>query len=77
MPPIYHQWFLGDWFRGSEPTTFEKINGAGLWDYCLKNPEFDNLDNGAIASDSQTMKLVIKDLKPIFKSLDSLLDVGG
>ncbi|KAM5588112.1 trans-resveratrol di-O-methyltransferase [Rosa sericea] len=69
--------FLGKWFRGNELTPFETAHGMGLWEYGDKNPEFNSLFNETMASDSGMMNLVIKDCKPIFEGLSSLVDVGG
>ena len=33
---------LGDWFRGSELTPFEKVHGLALWEYCRQNREMMN-----------------------------------
>ena len=77
-PVLVSPWhFLGDWFLGSELTPFERAHGMGLWDYCNQNSEFSNIFNEAMANDSQLMSLVIKDYKPIFEGLGSLVDVGG
>uniref|UniRef100_A0A2N9IC69 O-methyltransferase C-terminal domain-containing protein n=1 Tax=Fagus sylvatica TaxID=28930 RepID=A0A2N9IC69_FAGSY len=77
-PVVVSSWqFLGDWFQGSEVTPFEKAHGMGFWDYCNQSPEYNNIFNEAMASDSKLMSLVVKDYKPIFEGLDSLVDVGG
>jgi len=68
---------LGDWFRGSEPTTFQQAYGMAFWEYNNQNPELNGLFNAAMACDSQMMNLVIRDCKPIFEGLDSMVDVGG
>lgn len=49
----------------------------GFWEYGEGNPEFNSLFNKAMASDSGMMNLVIRDCKPIFDGLSSLVDVGG
>jgi trans-resveratrol di-O-methyltransferase len=77
-PVVVNPWqFLGDWFQGSELTPFEKAHGMGLWDYCNQSPEYNNIFNEGMASDSRLMSLVVKDYKPIFEGLGSLVDVGG
>ena len=77
-PTLVSPWqFLGDWFRGSEVTPFEKAHRKGILDYCNQNPEYNDIFNEAMASDSRLMNLVVKDYKPIFKDLGSLVDVGG
>ena len=51
-----------------------------LWDYADQNPDFNDLFNKAMASDSGKtgmMNLVVKDCKPVFEGLDTLVDVGG
>jgi hypothetical protein len=68
---------LGDWFRGSEPTAFQQAYGMAFWEYNNQNPELNGLFNAAMACDSQMMNLVIRDCKPIFEGLDSMVDVGG
>ncbi|KAK9936454.1 hypothetical protein M0R45_013296 [Rubus argutus] len=77
-PALATPWqYLGNWFRGNELTPFETAHGMGLWEYGDRNPEFNSLFNEAMASDSGMMNLVIKDCKPIFEGLSSLVDVGG
>ncbi|XP_065877196.1 8-hydroxyquercetin 8-O-methyltransferase-like [Euphorbia lathyris] len=68
---------LGDWFVGEEVTVFEKAHGMAFWEYNERNPEFNELFNGAMACDSKMMNLVIRDCKPIFKGVNSMVDVGG
>ena len=68
---------LGDWFRGSEPTAFQQAYGMAFWEYNNQNPELNGLFNAAMACDSQMMNLVIRDCRPIFEGLDSMVDVGG
>uniref|UniRef100_A0A5B6YSF3 Putative trans-resveratrol di-O-methyltransferase n=1 Tax=Davidia involucrata TaxID=16924 RepID=A0A5B6YSF3_DAVIN len=78
QPALVTPWqFLGDWFRGNELTAFETAHGVGIWDYGDQNPEFNNLFNEAMASDSRMLNLVVKDWKEIFGALGSLVDVGG
>jgi trans-aconitate methyltransferase len=48
-----------------------------FWEYNNQNPELNGLFNAAMACDSQMMNLVIRDCKPIFEGLDSMVDVGG
>ncbi|EEF39801.1 probable O-methyltransferase 3 [Ricinus communis] len=68
---------LGDWFRGNELTVFQRAHGMAFWEYNERNPEFNQLFNEAMASDSRMMNLVIRDCKPIFEGVNSLVDVGG
>ncbi|GMY20465.1 trans-resveratrol di-o-methyltransferase [Fagus crenata] len=76
-PVLVSSWqFLGDWFQGSELTPIERAHAMSFWDYC-KSPKYKNIFNEAMASDSRLMSLVVKDYKPIFEGLDSLVDVGG
>ncbi|KAL6198363.1 hypothetical protein ACLB2K_028154 [Fragaria x ananassa] len=77
-PALTTPWqFLGNWFYGNEVTPFETAHGMGFWEYGHKNPGFNSVFNEAMASDSGMMNLVIKDCKPIFEGLSSLVDVGG
>jgi trans-resveratrol di-O-methyltransferase len=79
-PALVTPWqFLGDWLRAGshERTPFEKANGMGLWEYGNQNPEFNDLFNEAMASDSGMMNLVVRDCGPVFEGLDTLIDVGG
>ncbi|KAK4858718.1 hypothetical protein QYF36_020879 [Acer negundo] len=70
---------LAGWFRedGHITTPFESAHGLNFWDYGEQNPEFNTLFSQAMASDSQMANLVVKDCKPIFEGLNSLVDVGG
>ncbi|KAK2642339.1 hypothetical protein Ddye_024102 [Dipteronia dyeriana] len=71
------------WFRedghghGHITTPFESAHGLNFLDYGEQNPEFNTLFGQAMASDSQMANLVVKDCKPIFDGLNSLVDVGG
>ncbi|PON57120.1 O-methyltransferase COMT-type [Trema orientale] len=78
-PAIVAPWhFLEDWFRKEEvQVPFESTHGVTLWDYADKNREFNDLFNEAMASDSGMMNSVVKDCKPVFEGLSSLVDVGG
>jgi trans-resveratrol di-O-methyltransferase len=80
-PVMVSPWhFLGDWLLGSHDdqlTPFEKAHGIGVWNYFNQNPEYSCIFNEAMASDSQLMSFVVKDYKPIFQGLCSLVDVGG
>nr|POF13379.1 trans-resveratrol di-o-methyltransferase [Quercus suber] len=77
-PALVSPWqFLGDWFQGSELTPFEKAHGKCFWDYCNQSPEYNNIFNEGMASDSRLMSLVVKDYQPIFEGLGSLVDIGG
>ncbi|EOY28136.1 hypothetical protein QUC31_012865 [Theobroma cacao] len=77
-PPMMTPWqFLGDWIQGTKQRPFESANGKAFWDYMDQDPEFKNLFHDAMESDSQMMNLVVKDCKPVFEGLSSLIDVGG
>lgn len=78
-PTIISPWhFLENWFRTEEALIpFESAHGVNLWDYVDKNSKLNNLFNEAMASDSGMMNLVVKECKPVFEGLSSLVDVGG
>nr|POF26781.1 trans-resveratrol di-o-methyltransferase [Quercus suber] len=77
-PVFVSPWhFLKSWFRGDKVTPFESAHGMGFWDYADQNPDFNDSFNKAMASDSGMMNLVVKDCKPVFEGLDTLVDVGG
>ncbi|XP_030972926.1 trans-resveratrol di-O-methyltransferase-like [Quercus lobata] len=77
-PVFVSPWhFLESWFRGDKVTPFESAHGMSLWDYADQNPDFNDLFNKAMASDSGMMNLVVKDCKPVFEGLVTLVDVGG
>ncbi|KAF5943833.1 hypothetical protein HYC85_017910 [Camellia sinensis] len=77
-PVMVAPWqFLVDWFRGNEETAFETAHGVGIWEFCDKNPKFNNLFNEGMASDSRMMGLVIRNCEAVFGELNSLVHVGG
>ncbi|GLT29525.1 hypothetical protein SLA2020_043850 [Shorea laevis] len=77
-PALMTPWqFLGDWMKGEKLTAFQSVHGMGFWDYMDQNPESKNFFHEAMASDSQMMNLVVRDCKPVFEGLNSLVDVGG
>nr|GLL28878.1 trans-resveratrol di-O-methyltransferase-like isoform X3 [Ipomoea trifida] len=69
---------LGDWFsRNEESTAFETAHGAPMWELCDTNTRFNNVFNEAMASDSQMMRLIVKDCGQVFEGVSTLVDVGG
>ncbi|XP_019170244.1 PREDICTED: trans-resveratrol di-O-methyltransferase-like isoform X4 [Ipomoea nil] len=69
---------LGDWFsRNEESTAFETAHGAPIWEFCDTNPKFNNVFNEGMASDSQMMRLIVKDCGQVFEGVSTLVDVGG
>ncbi|XP_021294631.1 probable O-methyltransferase 3 [Herrania umbratica] len=77
-PAMMTPWqFLGDWIQGTKQRPFESANGKAFWDYMDQDPEFKNHFHDAMESDSQMMNLVVKDCKPAFEGLSSLIDAGG
>ncbi|KAK8514069.1 hypothetical protein V6N12_008786 [Hibiscus sabdariffa] len=77
-PAMINSWhFLGDWIQGTKERPFETANGKTFWEYMDHEPEFKTLFHDAMESDSQMMNLVVKDCKPVFEGLNSLVDVGG
>ncbi|XWS18452.1 hypothetical protein CRYUN_Cryun32bG0044800 [Craigia yunnanensis] len=77
-PAMMTPWqFLGDWIQGTKLRPFESANGKSFWDYMDQDTEFKNRFHGAMESDSEFMNLVVKDCKPVFEGLSSLVDVGS
>ncbi|KAH0699689.1 hypothetical protein KY284_013904 [Solanum tuberosum] len=78
-PVLVTPWqLLGEWFhKNEEATPFETAHGVPMWDFCAQNPIFDRVFNEGMASDSQMMRLVVKDCREVFEGLNSLVDVGG
>ncbi|CAH1448515.1 unnamed protein product [Lactuca virosa] len=68
---------LGRWFNRNELNAFETAHGTHIWEFADKNPRFNQLFNDAMASNSEMMKLVVKENKELFEGVDSLVDVGG
>ncbi|XP_062083106.1 trans-resveratrol di-O-methyltransferase-like [Humulus lupulus] len=75
--------FLGSWFQqkdaaASTTTPFQLAHeGTSLYEYWGKNTEFGAIFDEGMASDAGLLKVVIKDFKPVFEGLTSLVDVGG
>ncbi|XP_062083692.1 trans-resveratrol di-O-methyltransferase-like [Humulus lupulus] len=72
---------LGSWLQkdaAPSPTTpFQSAcEGMSFYEYWSTNVKVDHF-NEAMASDSGILKVVIKDFKPVFEGIDSLVDVGG
>ncbi|XVF25730.1 hypothetical protein REPUB_Repub13aG0238900 [Reevesia pubescens] len=78
-PVLMTPWqFFADSIQGTKQTRpFEAAHGKAVWDYMDQDPKFKNLFHDAMESDSQMMNLVVKDCKPVFEGLSSLVDVGG
>ncbi|KAL4563263.1 hypothetical protein LXL04_027303 [Taraxacum kok-saghyz] len=79
VDPVYITTFqsLGSWFTKNELNAFETAHGTHIWEFGDKNPRFNKLFNDAMASNSEMMKLVVKENKEIFEGVDTLVDVGG
>ncbi|KAL4382713.1 hypothetical protein HN51_006392 [Arachis hypogaea] len=71
----YH--FLGKWTLEENLTLFEISLGTNLWDFFSKNPSYLSFFNESMASDSQMVKLALKDHSAVFEGLESIVDVGG
>ena len=78
-PALITPWHsLESWFRREEAITpFESAHEMNFWEYGNKNSEFSDLFNEAMVGDSGMMNLVVKDCKPVFEGLSSLVDAGG
>ncbi|XP_016504996.1 trans-resveratrol di-O-methyltransferase-like [Nicotiana tabacum] len=79
-PIVVTPWQLMlEWFhnKNEEATAFETAHGVPMWEFCAQNPRFDKDFNEGTASDSQMMRLVVKDCKEVFEGMNSLVDVGG
>ncbi|MED6161613.1 Isoflavone 7-O-methyltransferase [Stylosanthes scabra] len=71
----YH--FLGKWSFEENLTLAEVSLGTNVWDFLKKNPSYMSLFNESLASDSQMVKLALKDHSDVFEGLESIVDVGG
>ncbi|XP_031131388.1 trans-resveratrol di-O-methyltransferase-like [Ipomoea triloba] len=78
-PVMLAPWMvLGDWFsRNEESSAFETAHGAPMWEFCDTNSRFNNVFNEGMASDSQMMRLIVKDCEQAFEGVRTLVDVGG
>ncbi|KAM0941838.1 putative trans-resveratrol di-O-methyltransferase [Dioscorea sansibarensis] len=69
---------LGPWFKSPKETPFEFHFGKRLWDVVDEKPEFNNMFNEGMASDSVLVgDVVMMTSMDVFKGLKSLVDVGG
>ncbi|MED6159890.1 hypothetical protein PIB30_046419 [Stylosanthes scabra] len=73
---FYH---INKWFYDENRTLFEIALGKPVWEFLDKNPTHMSLFNEAMASDSQMVKLALKDhnINMAFQGLESMVDVGG
>ena len=70
--------FLSGWFRNDDPTPFYTAYGKPYWDYTVQEPDFGNLFNEAMATDSRILaSVLITKFKELFEGLSSLVDVGA
>ncbi|KAL6618940.1 hypothetical protein ACP70R_034079 [Stipagrostis hirtigluma subsp. patula] len=72
---------LSKWFQREElqdQTLFEMTHGQNLWDLADQNPNFGELFNNAMVSDSSfVMDIVVKECSDVFQGISSLVDVAG
>ena len=78
-PVITAPWqFLTGWFQNGDPTPFYTAFGKPFWDYTAQEPEFSNLFNEAMATDSRIIaSVLITKCKELFEGLSSFVDVGA
>ncbi|XP_057753371.1 isoflavone 7-O-methyltransferase-like [Arachis stenosperma] len=69
--------YLSKWFSDENRRLYEITLGKPLWEYLDKNPRLMGLFNDAMASDSQMIKLALKDHHMAFEGLETIVDVGG
>ena len=70
--------FLTGCFQNGDPTPFYTTFGKPFWDYTAQEPEFSNLFNEAMATDSRIIaSVLITKCKELFEGLSSLVDVGA
>lgn len=59
-PVVMSPWhFFGDWLRGNDPTAFETAHGMNFWEFGSHNPDFFNLFNEGMASDTQALMSLV------------------
>uniref|UniRef100_A0A0E0LK97 Uncharacterized protein n=1 Tax=Oryza punctata TaxID=4537 RepID=A0A0E0LK97_ORYPU len=70
---------MAEWLKtGKEETAFEMTHGAGMWRICSHAPEFGQLFNNAMATDSRfIMDMAIHRAGQVFDKITSLVDVAG
>ncbi|XP_015962395.1 isoflavone 7-O-methyltransferase-like [Arachis duranensis] len=68
---------LNKWFYDENRPLYEITLGKPLWEFLDKNPTNLSLFNDAMASDSQMIKLALKDHHMTFERLETIVDVGG
>ncbi|XP_057758059.1 isoflavone 7-O-methyltransferase-like [Arachis stenosperma] len=68
---------LNKWFYDENRPLYEITLGKPLWEFLDKNPTNLSLFNDAMASDSQMIKLALKDHHMAFEGLETIVDVGG
>eukprot|EP01018_Ginkgo_biloba_P039185 Gb_34022 [translate_table: standard] len=56
---------------------FERANGADIWSYASKDPEYNHLFNDAMACNAKMVMKAILSKYDGFTALNSLVDVGG
>nr|XP_025692277.2 isoflavone 7-O-methyltransferase [Arachis hypogaea] len=68
---------LGKWTLEENLTLSEISLGTNLWNFLSKNPSILTSFNESMASDSQMVKLALKDHNAVFEGLESIVDVGS
>jgi hypothetical protein len=78
-----HQWQLAPWHCLGQCVkeggiAFNKAHGCEIWDFALKNPEFNNIFNNGMACTAKIVtRGILAEYKDGFGCLGSLVDVGG
>jgi 2,7,4'-trihydroxyisoflavanone 4'-O-methyltransferase/isoflavone 4'-O-methyltransferase len=66
------------WFKeDKEQTLFECAKGENYWDFLNRDSDTLSMFQDAMAADSRMFKLALKENKPVFEGLESLVDVAG
>ncbi|KAK1395504.1 Orcinol O-methyltransferase [Heracleum sosnowskyi] len=69
---------LSQWFTNKDATSFETAHGKMIWDRAGDDPNFCNIFDSGMASDTYFVSNVItKECRGVFEKINTLVDVGG
>lgn len=69
---------LSHWFTNKDATLFESAHGRKIWDHAGDDPNFcDIFDNGMASDTYFVSNVIIKECRDVFERIRTLVDVGG
>ncbi|KAL4586374.1 hypothetical protein LXL04_011010 [Taraxacum kok-saghyz] len=77
-PILVDPWqHMSEWFKNDDKNPFYTAHGKMFWDFAGQDPNLNQFFNEGMDSDARLVASVVLKHRDVFKSLNSIVDVGG